>query len=237
MGYVVNKRRFKQSGPVFLLPYSNKSKVITYLTPDNFKGSDSTTWGDEYSNPMKRDSYYYGTWQLAADGKSVRVNPGYGNEYALTIYTPSNFYNFTIYVVAKYSGGNIFIRPTSPNPQYNTTIFDDTSTSGTKHIGSNFARWHTGNYREFSGTSAYDGFQAYALSYQKNGKPVHVLNSSSAVTFPYNGDNYPYVFKFYSDTSPSGEAYIKFLAIVSEAESSTVLQNNINFIRTQLNIT
>ena len=236
MGYVVNKRRFKQSGPEFLLPYSNKSKVITYLTPDNFKGSSSTTWGDEYAQPMNRGSSY-ASWELSSDGKSVHINPGYAEEYGFRITAPSNLYNFTMYIVAKYSGGDIYLRATSSSPQYHARIFDD-NTSSSKQLGSTFATWHTGNYSYFYNTSAYDDFQAYALSYQRNNKPIHVLNASKVSTFPYNGDRYPGWFVFYSSTSsPVGEAYIKLLAIVSESESSTVLQNNINFIRTQLNIT
>lgn len=237
MGYVVNKRRFKQSGLPFLLPYSNKSKVITYLTVDNFNGSDSTTWGNDYTCSMYKSS---GAWELTSDGKSVCVYNPSGETLSTTITAPNKTYNFTVYIVAQYSGDNLSLTVRSySSPSYNASIFYDISGSSLNQLGSNFNNWTSGNYSYFNGTTAYSAFQAYGISYTRNARAIHILNDSAVVNFPRDGNSsYPWDFGFKQNNSTKhSEVYIKLLAIVSEAESSTVLQNNINYIRNQLHLT
>lgn len=235
MGFVVNKRRFKQSGVPFLLPYSNKSNVVTYLTPDNFKGSDSTVWGDEYAQPMNRTPSN-ASWELSSDGKSVHIYNLSSSIYSLIISAPSNLYNFTVYIVAQYAGDDIKLYIRGNNSRTAFIFYDTSKVVGTTKLGSVFSNWTTNCYDYFSDT-AYETFKAYAISYPRNDKSVHVLNNSVRTFSTANSSYYPVNFYFSGAHSTIGEAYIKLLAIVSEAESSTVLQNNINYIRTQLNLT
>ena len=234
MGILYN--RFNPQENIFLLPYSNKSKVITYLTPDNFKGNSSTSWGDEYTYPMTASS---DTWDLALDGKSVRLHHPSSSSLYATINTGETR-NFTVYIVARYAGNNpesSFGFKARASGAGDATIFHDNSSSSRKRLGSTLATWNGGNYMYFSGTSAYDAFQAYSISVGYNSKPIHVLNGSNAATFSYNNTASPRLFLFDENFAYNSEVYIKLLAIVSEAESSTVLQNNINFIREKLNLT
>lgn len=234
MGILYN--RFNPQEDIFLLPYSNKSKVITYLTPDNFKGSDSTVWGDEYAQPMNRDSSK-ASWELSSDGKSVHIYNLSSSINSLIISAPSNLYNFTVYIVAQYAGDDIKLYTRGNNSRVAYIFYDTSKAVGTTNLGSIFSNWTSNCYNYFNGHTAYGTFKAYAISHPRNDKSVHILDNSVRTFSTANSSYYPVNFYFSGAQSTIGEAYIKFLAIVSEAESSTVLQNNINFIREKLNLT
>jgi len=238
MGILYN--RFNPQQTTFLLPYSNRSKIITYLTPDNFNGSSSTTWGDEWPKPFTK---VYGLWDLASDGKSVCIyNTTESSNFYTSMVPSSDLSNFTVYIVAKYAGLGRFLKVVS-NASYNQTanVFYDSTSSymSDKQTSSDFTSWEPGNSSYFrSDTSVFDAFQAYAISRQVGSRPVHILSNLGLKRFPMNAGTFKaHVFTFNTNSSSDiSYIYIKFLAIVSESESDTVLQNNINYIRTQLNL-
>ena len=238
MGILYNRSNRKFS----FLPYSDYSKIITYLTLDNFKGSSSTIWGDDYPVPMRRIGGY---WELSSDGKSVYVHNTEEAAISAIIHPSSPLQNFTLYIVGQYyrdtpysgltvrSGNTVQSRP--------AYIFEDSPSTAQKEIGSAFSSWESNNNSYFDvDTSIFETFHAYAVSHPIGSKPAHVLDNMGVEYFPTDGEVTAETISWEASSAGSGildGIYIKFLAIVSEAESATVMQNNISYLRAQFNLT
>lgn len=229
---------YNGSTPASLIPYSDQSKIITYLTPKNFKGSSSTIWGNEYPVPMEKTGGY---WELSSDGKYVYIHTTDTVSFDAHIHPFRALENFTLYIVGQYIGNRSGMTVKSGNtvPIKTARVFQDLPYTSQKEIGSSFSAWETGNDSHYNvDVSIFDTFHAYAVSHPLGSKPVHVLDNKSLEYFPVNGEVTAQIFSFAGSSGSETEGvYIKFLAIVNEAESSAVIQNNINCIRTQLNLT
>lgn len=221
-----------------LIPYSDPTKIVTYLVPSNFNGSSSTTWGNDYPNPMTKTLGY---WDVTSDGKSVRLYNRVGLSLSTRVTMGSDLANFTVYMVVRYGGDTVEdIRGLDVYNSSNqrVTVFRSISSAFSKEIGSVFNTWESGNANYFNtNTTPYDAFQAYSISYPNRARPAHILNDMNLKYFPGDGSGRARRFQFDRDSTKYAEIYIKLLAIVSEADSDTVMQNNINYIRNQLNLT
>lgn len=218
-----------------LIPYSDQSKIITYLVPGNFAGSSSTTWGSDYSVPMTRIG---GAWTLTNGGKSIRID---SQPTRVSIVPTGNLSAFTVYIVAQYAGTNLnlIVKPSTFGSGSGVIL-----RRGDRDTGSVFTSWKSGAYHYFNSDTLYSAYQAYALSYKAGVSIIDILNNFS----PYTWTTYPSSdkaasqFEFGSGTNSGfpfvdDKVYIQLLAIVNDSDSSTVLQNNINNIRTKLNLT
>ena len=239
MGILYN--RFTPEPPPFLIPYSNRSDIVTYLTPDNFQGISSTLWGDDYPKPMVRDdssTTHPTTWNLNSDN-SVRLScPGYvlANQFTIPMNADS-IRTFTVYMVAKYNADNT----TTSFPRLG--LINGLSNNIYIYWGEEDkvkARLYKVDGTYYTSTltpsgSAFDTYHVYAFRRQ-DGHFCHVIDDGNLVSISVTNVSpaSTYTFGFMSNADVSAD--VKFLSIVKGSESDTTILNNVQNIMVALNI-
>lgn len=237
MGILYNS--FTPEPPPFLIPYSNRSDIVTYLTPDNFQGSSSTSWGTEYPKPMVRADG--GVWSLNSDN-SVRLEKQYYLSFNIDMTGVSTRF-YTVYMAVKYNIDDVTYshpclqieRPITK--QENFYINRVSGTGIDVRFGSTSVSYLTpaspafGNYHVYAFRQQYDGTARGVFHHVvDDGNLVNIYPSTPRVATTPTG------FKFYSQREDSVD--VKFLCIVMGAsgESDSTVLNNVSNIMTTLNI-
>ena len=241
MGILYN--RFTPEPPPFLIPYSNPSDVVTYLTPDNFQGSSSTSWGTEYPKPMVRADG--GVWSLNSDNSVSLSRPiNLINGFTIDMTGVSTQF-YTVYMAVKYDIEDVnysypslqIVRPVQPTENfYIYRLYQ----AGVEVV------FGTDTYGYIiPSTPAFSNYHVYAFRQQRDSSDPqmgifhHVVDDGNLVRINPNPRRIPSAptrFKFYSQHADSVD--VKFLCIVmgTSAESDSTVLNNVNNIMTTLNI-
>lgn len=215
-----------------LLPYSDQSKIVTYATSDNFV-SGSSTWGDGIA-PLGREWY---NWDAGGPVTSNLTKNAISNVGALgnafTIYEV--LYHFNLYDINNYGIPNVEISTTSPGyppdkyfiPRYsgdrqyyyqselppNAVIntYCDLPSITKVHI--------TVAAFEYLSESQLTNLYLRCNDTVNNRRRTRSLGTINDV--------------YFAGTLPSGTQrhYYYFIGVVAEKESSTIIQNNYDYLK------
>lgn len=241
MGILYN--RFTPPKPSSLIPYSDQSKIVTYLSPDSFMGSSSTVWGNNYPVPMVRGDS--SVWSLNSDN-SVRLStPGSlltSGSFAMDTTTVTQA-TYTVYMVVKYNAENTdtsfpnltIVRSTSPDFYIYRAYQDNVN-----------VRFGSVNISTLTpSSSAFGNYHVYAFRQQRSsstpsqGVYHHAVDDGSLVLLrPTNPPNTSQTTKFgFTSFARDVSVDVKFLSIImgSDESDSTVL-DNVNNIMAELHV-
>lgn len=243
MGILYN--RFTPEPPPFLIPYSNRSNILTYLVPSSFNGSSSTVWGDDYPVPMAKETTDVHTiWQYNSDN-SINLHGHF------TI-NPQNYgidpiSKYTVYLVARYNkikGSHTAFNPSFElisRLSYNDKIYEGYGVQTrasliTSRSGTTYTSVLT------PAVSTYVDYHAYAFRYVR-GKYAHVIDDQNLVTISASNYNarsaYNFVFRhIYEENTGQDDSSVdvKFISIVRGEESDSTILNNVSNIIRKLNL-
>lgn len=232
MGIIYNRFIPDGNASPLIIPYSDRSKILTYLTYDNFVGGD-TPWGSEWPIPMKKLRVASGTgdWSQIVSDEAIRLATGSTARYNYSIQSTSytTFCGGTVYLVCKYT-------TSSQNPRLHTyNANNDTAyvfTSG-REPGSNFNAWGKGAQYLQLDSRMHDYYNVYAVNYYYD-----ATASTFDVFAMFNVFTLKWSQQSGSMSSPTtewvkreqGNMDIKFLAIVDGKESDDAIIKNVHNI-------
>ena len=244
MGIIYNRFIPDGNASSLIIPYSDRSKILTYLTYDNFVGG-STPWGSEWRIPMRRVSYLStgaSNWTKIDADRAIRLPAASNPQYQYQLYALNgspeqlNFYGGTFYIVCKYTTDG-------KNPRFytydaNRAQFAYVFTCG-REPGSNFNAWGKGSQYLQLYSKMHDYYNVYAVNYYYD-----ATASTFDVFAMFNVFTLQWSQQSGSMTRPDafwikreeGNMDIKFLAIVEGKESNEAIIKNVHNIMKYFNI-
>ena len=236
MGIIYNRFIPDGNASPLIIPYSDRSKILTYLTYDNFVGG-SSPWGSEWPLPMKRVvltvSGNSNNWTRVTTDEAIRL-PQYAsnNLYEYTISDTSSVMTFnggTLYIVCKYTTDG-------KNPRFYTYDSNNNRvyvfTCG-REPGSNFNAWRKGAQYLQLDSKMHDYYNVYAVNYyyDATASTFDVFAMFNVFTLQWNQQSgLSYKPKKYWAKREEGNMDIKFLAIVEGKESNEAIIKNVHNI-------
>ena len=233
MGIIYNRFIPDGNASPLIIPYADRSKILTYLTYDNFVGGD-TPWGSEWPIPMRRilnANAGTGDWSRITSDEAIRLATGSIMRYRFSILdsTRTSFFGGTVYLVCKYT-------TSGKNPRlfsYNANSDSAYVFTSSREPGSNFSNWGKGSQYLQLDSKMHDYYNVYAVNYYYD---------SVAATFDafamFNVFTLKWSQQSGSMSRPTagwekreeGNMDIKFLAIVDGKESDDAIIKNVHNI-------
>lgn len=235
MGIIYNRFIPDGNASPLAIPYSDRSKILTYLTYDNFVGGD-TPWGSEWPIPMRKitgpSTGGNADWTQVVSDQAIRLsqatlNPRY--YFRISSSSLTSFCGGTVYLVCKYT-------TSSQNPRlYTYNANNDLAyvfTAG-REPGSNFNNWNKGAQYLQLNSFMHNYYNVYAVNYYYD-----AVAATFDVFAMFNVFTLKWSQQSGSMSSPvadwvkreQGNMDIKFLAIVDGKESDDAIIKNVHNI-------